>query len=420
VNRRRQLTDRLERLSEEFPPKMHQVAEALRCFQATVPATNAFSEDAVAPVLSAEQREALADALLALCKTVRDTGFSRGIELILAKAQPNIGHNARVAIHLYSLGWTADREGILKLLIWLEKLPKNADNFDSNAPCQREVWRIVLDQFDVIMPWPFMRMAHNWHPVLMEVRRIWAELAGPPPQNQTIVNTPTDPVAVMREAILQARLILWKGSCLPGHAFDWQGVVNDLWKTWQTQLPEKAPPRRPTGCVCYHGASDAVDAMQAALTDSPADGPRAANAGNRINGVRIYHKCNIQEDHSVAKQHVQAGGNINVGGDFIVADAITNSFNKVAESGTPDDVKKAIKALGQAITKMSEELPPEKQREAAQDFDIVATEAAKTPPRKGLLTAALDGLKATAGTAAKYGPQVVALIGSIHQLIAHW
>ena len=59
----------------------------------------------------------------------------------------------------------------------------------------------------------------------------------------------------------------------------------------------------------------------------------------------IYNYGTIQEDHSVAKQHIQAGRDISVGGDFVAADAINGSFNKVAASGRAD-VKEAQAAVG--------------------------------------------------------------------------
>ena len=55
----------------------------------------------------------------------------------------------------------------------------------------------------------------------------------------------------------------------------------------------------------------------------------AAEVSHLVKRV-IYNYGTIQEDHSVAKQHIQAGRDISVGGDFVAADAINGSFNKVA------------------------------------------------------------------------------------------
>src|SRR5262245_55608532 len=78
ARQRKEKLDQLQHIQERFAAKMHQVADSLRNFQATLPTAQAFYVDAAAPVISPEQRAALADALLALCQIVRETDFSPG------------------------------------------------------------------------------------------------------------------------------------------------------------------------------------------------------------------------------------------------------------------------------------------------------------------------------------------------------
>jgi hypothetical protein len=134
----------------------------------------------------------------------------------------------------------------------------------------------------------------------------------------------------------------------------------------------------------------------------------------------FYRDCTFTGGTTVAKQSVNAGGNISVGGHFIVADEIRNSFNAVEASSTSNDLKTALKALGDAVAKMSEELPQDKQQDAAQDYNTVSVEVIKPKPRKAMISAALEGLKTTASVAVKYGPQVAGLIGTVHELIKNW
>ena len=79
----------------------------------------------------------------------------------------------------------------------------------------------------------------------------------------------------------------------------------------------------------------------------------------------------------MAKQNVQAGGSITVGGNFVVADSIRDSFNNLAGSKASQDVQEMMRKLGDAVVEMSKNLPTEQQQEVAQDLNTLATEAAK-------------------------------------------
>jgi len=83
----------------------------------------------------------------------------------------------------------------------------------------------------------------------------------------------------------------------------------------------------------------------------------------------------------------------------VVADSIRDSFNKIANSTVGADVKDLVRQLGEAVQEMTQHLPDDKKKEAAQDFDTVATEAAKAEPRKTWLKMAGDGLIGLAKTA---------------------
>jgi hypothetical protein len=130
---------------------------------------------------------------------------------------------------------------------------------------------------------------------------------------------------------------------------------------------------------------------------------------------KIFNNCNfIAGDQDMS--NVINADDISVGGDFVVADAITNSFNKVAESKASTDVKAVLKQLGDALMELGKKLPPDKAKEVAQDVDAMATEAAKPAPRKRWLETAAEGLKKTAKTVAQVGPSVIALLDSFIKL----
>jgi len=117
----------------------------------------------------------------------------------------------------------------------------------------------------------------------------------------------------------------------------------------------------------------------------------------------------------MAKQNVSAGGSITVGGHFVVAGAVRESFNNVAQSQAALDIKDLMKQLGEVAVEMSKSLPLEKQQEVAQDLNTLATEAAKDTPRKSYIKLAAEGLSAVATTAGN-----VAVTVLVTALLKHW
>jgi hypothetical protein len=125
--------------------------------------------------------------------------------------------------------------------------------------------------------------------------------------------------------------------------------------------------------------------------------------------------CTFPGDFSMAKQNVTAGGNITVGGNFVVADAVRESFNNFAQSQAAPNVKELVRQLGDAVVEMSRQLPPDKQQELAQDFNTLATEAAKDKPIVRYAKMAAEGVMAVAKTAGN-----VAVTGLVTALLKHW
>jgi len=125
--------------------------------------------------------------------------------------------------------------------------------------------------------------------------------------------------------------------------------------------------------------------------------------------------CTFPGEFSMAKQNVSAGGSITVGGHFVVAGAVRESFNNVAQSQAALDIKDLMKQLGEVAVEMSKSLPLEKQQEVAQDLNTLATEAAKDTPRKSYIKLAAEGLSAVATTAGN-----VAVTVLVTALLKHW
>ncbi len=75
------------------------------------------------------------------------------------------------------------------------------------------------------------------------------------------------------------------------------------------------------------------------------------------------------------------------------ADSISNSFNKVAASSAPDELKEQLKRLSEAVAEMCKHLPDEEQqRQAAQDLKVLTDEAVSEEPRRKWYELSAEGL----------------------------
>jgi hypothetical protein len=118
---------------------------------------------------------------------------------------------------------------------------------------------------------------------------------------------------------------------------------------------------------------------------------------SRIVDRRIYNNCSITDgSHDVTKQIVAAGGDINVGGHFVLAEQIDRSFKK-AEGGPGDrEVTALMRRLGDSVKGMRQALSEGQQREAAQNYDTLTSEASKAEPRREWVRLASEELSGTA------------------------
>ena len=127
----------------------------------------------------------------------------------------------------------------------------------------------------------------------------------------------------------------------------------------------------------------------------------------------VYNNCTFQEDHSMGKQHIQAGRDLSVGGDFIVADAIHNSFKKVAASVASPSVKDSLKQLSEALAKLSPHLAEDKQKEVGAGLRHAGSGGGETGAAKKFMEMAAEGLKQTVSLALVHAPAVIAFVDAV-------
>lgn len=130
---------------------------------------------------------------------------------------------------------------------------------------------------------------------------------------------------------------------------------------------------------------------------------------------------NIQRIHSEATTmtqiDVKLGNGVTIHGDFVVANSIKDSFNKVSSSSAPDELKDSLKKLATAVGKMTEQLPKETAQQVARDLDTLVAEATSPAPRKEWWQLSIEGLKKAAQDIGEIGKPVLELAGLLVPLL---
>ena len=120
---------------------------------------------------------------------------------------------------------------------------------------------------------------------------------------------------------------------------------------------------------------------------------------------------------TMTNYEMKFGDNTKISGDFVVANTIQNSFNKIAASDGSTELKKKLEELHEAVAEMSNHLSPDGAREAAKDLDFLTSEATSENPRRKWYKMSADGLIKIAKTVEKVGLPVVKVVGETLKLL---
>jgi hypothetical protein len=176
ARRRLETEVRIQRIQNRLEERRRRVLTAIDVLDGRLPsatADNGISENEVEPVL---------EALLALCRVVRECKFDAGLDDIIGRNGDVAAVTDQTAIYLYRLASADLRERCREMLVRIAKWPMRATGSDKNALSQSGVWDGVRLFFDVIVPTG--GGIHIWHPDWIEMQRLKSELSSekaPPP-----------------------------------------------------------------------------------------------------------------------------------------------------------------------------------------------------------------------------------------------
>jgi hypothetical protein len=114
---------------------------------------------------------------------------------------------------------------------------------------------------------------------------------------------------------------------------------------------------------------------------------------------------------------VDIGDGTVIKGDFVVANSIRNSFNKVDSSEASQEIKTLLKDLTKAVASMTEGMPEPKGAEVARDLDVLTAEATSQYPRREWWELSMDGLTKAARAMAEVGLPVIDILVKLAPLL---
>lgn len=122
-----------------------------------------------------------------------------------------------------------------------------------------------------------------------------------------------------------------------------------------------------------------------------------------------------REEHTMNEVNIGDGNTFQ--GDFVVANAIEQSFNRVAQSDIPADQKELLRQLTLAAAAMSKELTPEAAQQVVTDVEVLTKEATSSTPRKQWIRLSGEGLIKAAATVGAIGGPVITVVQKLLPLL---
>ena len=115
----------------------------------------------------------------------------------------------------------------------------------------------------------------------------------------------------------------------------------------------------------------------------------------------------------MTKYEVKIGDQATFHGDFVVANAIQNSFNKTSASEATQELKEKLTELHKAVAAMCSHLDEDEANGVARDLDALTNEAVARKPRRDAIQGLADRIVKVAKTVGEVAVPVVAAVQAI-------
>lgn len=124
------------------------------------------------------------------------------------------------------------------------------------------------------------------------------------------------------------------------------------------------------------------------------------------------------EAMNMTKINVKLGDGTTIHGDFVVANSIKDSFNRVDKASVSDELKDVLKELAKAVANMSEKLPTDTAQQVARDLETLTSEVTSKSPRKQWWQLSVEGLTKAAKDIGEVGKPVLELVTKIVAILS--
>ncbi len=119
-------------------------------------------------------------------------------------------------------------------------------------------------------------------------------------------------------------------------------------------------------------------------------------------------------EQNMSKNEVYFGDNASFQGNLVVAEKISNSFNKIKEATNSEEQKVKLEEVTNLVVQMCKSLPEDKAEEAARDLNNLIDEVTSKSPRRKWYELSAESL---IGAAKSIGAAAVPIIDAIRSLL---
>jgi len=118
------------------------------------------------------------------------------------------------------------------------------------------------------------------------------------------------------------------------------------------------------------------------------------------------------------KIEVSIGDKTQISGNFVVANSISDSFNKLETSDINKELKNALAELSLAVDNMMEHLPKDDAEDVAEDLNSLINQATRENPKRKRWSVSVGGLSEAAEKIGRVGAPVLELVSKIVPLLS--
>ena len=131
----------------------------------------------------------------------------------------------------------------------------------------------------------------------------------------------------------------------------------------------------------------------------------------------IYNNCYVTGATGMTNSNINAGRDISVGRDFVIATTIQDSFKHIEDSTVSPELVSALEDLVRSLKAIQSQLDQEAAENLAQDGKTLVVEVTKDRPRKPIVLAVGEAIKSTVETLGKVAVPLITAVEKVMKMV---